>query len=57
MIAIMAAELGIDKPPRRAKHADMTMLTHTMQRGEALPSAYEIESKRTFLGCYFLSSR
>ncbi len=57
MIAIMAAELGIDKPARNAEQVNSTMLSHTSQVCGPVASLEEIERRRTFLGCYFLSSR
>jgi len=57
MVAAMAIDLGIDKAPLDATVTDsFALFDSTEQVFQLRPTQEELEAKRTFLGCYYLSS-
>jgi hypothetical protein len=56
MTVSMAIELGINKPLPQATVAEEAIIPNPPMVFRSRISPAELESRRTFLGCYYLSS-
>jgi hypothetical protein len=57
MIATMAIELGINRMPQDAVPVEnFTTFDDELQLTHPIKSHEELEIRRTFLGCYYISS-